>query len=202
MFVEYVTLFFLAPWLIYSLFTMLKRLWIYKIDRNGLYGSDLHMLRYFLSTGKKSYIFVDYEIQPTLSWDDIHHIVLSKLEALLQQVQSPLTVSLDLQKRCLVFTGTPKLSDIIEYHDELDTFYHIGDGQQRDCVIRLIPSHRRVGILFDHTVFDGILLSQQIGQPLLDCRPFSQSMLQEDRYFPLLSETLQCYVLMKLAVSQ
>jgi len=201
-FAEYVAIVMAAPWLMYSLFTMVKRLWVYQFDRHGIYGSDWHMLRYFLSTGKKSYIFVDYEIQSTLSWDDIHRIVLPKLEALLQQAQSPLSVSLDLQKRRLVFKDTPQLDDVLEYHDQFNAFYKIGDYHQRDCVIRFFPSQRRVGILFDHTVFDGILLSQQICQPILDFRPFSKGMLQEDRYFPLLSETLQYYTLMKLAISQ
>ena len=44
-------------WALYCCATIVKRFWIYFINTRGVFGSDLHMLRYFLQTNKKPYIF-------------------------------------------------------------------------------------------------------------------------------------------------
>ncbi len=181
---------------------MLKRFWIYRVKPEGIFGSDWHMLRYYLSSGKKSYIFVDYEIQPSLSWQDIESFVTAKLMALLRLNQSPFSITIDANQRRLKHRHVSNLSEIVEYHKKSSTFYQVTDAQLRDCVIRFYPEGHRVGVLFDHTLFDGILLSQEIGQPLLEYRAFSKGLLLQDKYWPIFSEVCQLYSLMRLAVSQ
>ncbi len=199
---EYTAFVLMVPLFLYVGITLLKRFWIYRINPTGIYGSDLHMLRHLLSTGKKSYIFADYEIQQSLTWDEVHDSILASLHTLLKQPRSPLTASIDINNKRLQYNQNTELSEIVEYHDDLADFYHIGDEQSRDCVIRFYPKGHRAGVLFDHTLFDGMLISEQICQPLLEFRPFPKGWLQQDRYWPVVSESLQYYTLARLAVSQ
>ena len=189
----------ISLWALYCCVTAIKRFWIHFINRQGVFGSDLHMLRYFLQSNKKPYIFVDYKIDDSLPWEDVILHLKTTLDTLLAKENSPLGVSIDVDKRCWRYQQPGQMDSILEYHTNASDYHSTLDKLSRDYVFRVYSAGRRIGLLFDHTVFDGILLSQQVVQPILGFRPFSNKMFMKDRYFPIISETIQFYALSKLA---
>lgn len=172
-----------------------RRAWLHHVDTTSLQGSDRHMLRWCLDEDRRAYAMfhISFGCRDQAAWDAVQAQILADIAADLRDPRSPFKRDVDHATARFTWRDGLELDGLVEVVDDDDAFFHVGDATRRPLVIRL---HRRrwvLGVLFDHTCWDGVRIVNEVVTRCIRCRAFDTKWLAPARYTPVLDEALQIY---------
>ena len=170
-----------------------RRLWLMVWDRESVQGSDLHMLKWCRSEGTRAWGWFHLTFDEREAFSKIRAAIKRNMAASLTEPRSDFRRGVDLDRRRFVFHEHYALEDILEETRDDADFLRMGDPRKRELVYRLHTEAGMLGILFDHTVWDGVRIVNETLCPAIEARPFDERWLVKDRYYPVLSELLIVY---------
>jgi hypothetical protein len=170
-----------------------RRFWIHKVDRDSLQGSDLHMLKWCREQDTRAYAFFHMEFARG-DFEGLKAEIVRNIEAALQDPDSPYRMGCDVQAGRYIRRPDVALTNLVELVDDDDAFYRVDDDAKRELVIRFHRGRQLFGCLFDHTVWDGIAMFNEILNPALQAKPFDSRWLVPPSYIPVASEAMQLAV--------
>jgi hypothetical protein len=172
-----------------------RRQWINRIRPESVQGSDRHMMRWCIDNHKRAYAFfsVSFGFEDDDSFARAIETIRADLTEALADPRASFRRGISLEQEHYIWRDDLVIDDLVEVVDSDEQFFRIDDDRQREMVIRLHTGRRRLGYLFDHTVWDGIRVVNECLVPAIRCKPFDSKWLAEDTYTPGLSELLMIY---------
>ena len=172
-----------------------RRWWIYRVQPESVQGSDLHMMRWCLENDTRAYAFfsVSFGCADDASFAMAMADIRADLIQALKDPRSSFRRGLALDQQRYIWREDLDIDGLLEICDDDASFFRVDDDDKREIVIRLHTGRRRLGYLFDHTVWDGIRVVNECLVPAIRSRPFDSKWLAEDSYTPLLSEAVMVY---------
>lgn len=177
------------------LFLAARRQWINRVRPESVQGSDLHMMRWCIENNKRAYAFfsVSFGFEEDAGFERAIEIIRGDLAEALNDPRSSFRRGISLEKARYIWRDDLVLDDLVEIADNDEQFFRVDDDRKREMVIRFHTGRRRLGYLFDHTVWDGIRVVNECLVPAIRCKPFDSKWLAEDHYTPGLSELVMIY---------
>lgn len=173
-----------------------RRIWVFRIRPDTIQGSDLHMLKYCIKERTRAWCGVQFTFNEEADFDAIVATIRSNIEKCFDRPGSTYRMGVDLEHRRYVMRAHLRPEDIIDVvHRDQDFFATKDDERFRELAFRIYPERRLVGLIFDHTVWDGLRLVNEIIVPMIESRPFASRWLLVDRYYPVLAEFMQIYTI-------
>ena len=163
-----------------------------------LRGSDLYMARWARDNGRRAYAGFLITFDAGADWGALRATIAENLQRELDRPGTPLALDVDLAAlRLLRRPHPPALAEVLELLDTAEAgpeaLLSIRDGAARPLVLRLDVRQPRLFVLFDHTLWDGIRLVNEVVVPVLQCAPFPDSRLLQPRALPILAEVGEVY---------
>lgn len=178
-----------------------RRAWVMHVRPKSIQGSDLHMLRYCVAENTRAWGSVHFSLREGV---DFHTAAAAVRENIRQHMLEPdntFRLGVDLHTRRYVRHADRTADDIIDVvHDDVSFFGTRDDARNRELVFRFYPERRLIGLMFDHTVWDGVRFVNEIVVPMAQSRPFGSRWLLGDRYVPVVAELMQLYTIAALGV--
>lgn len=168
----------------------LCRLWVLVIRPDSIQGSDLFMLRWCVEENTRSWCGFRIVFDSKKPFEDIAASIRSNIAADLQAPDSPFRRGVDLAERRYVFYDGHTVTDVVEDVSEDAAFFQLDDPGMRELIYRLHTQRPMLGVLFDHTVWDGIRVFNETLTPALQSAPFGSRWLLKPKYYPVFSELL------------
>ncbi len=178
-----------------------RRTWVHHVRPDTIQGSDLFMLRWARRNGVRAYasFAVSFGSRDDAAFEDAVRQIRANLAAQLSDPRTSWRRGVDLDRKRWVWREDLDLDRLVDEVDTDEAFFEVGDAEQRDIVVRLHRGRRLLGVLFDHTVWDGIRVVNECLAPTITARPFSSKWLLRDRYRPLLDELAVLYTAWRTA---
>lgn len=177
-----------------------RRIWVMHVRPDSIQGSDLHMLKFCLKENTRAWGGFYFTVPPEHDFEAIAAAVRTNVEQQFDQPGNTFRLGVDLALKRYVTYADRCPDDIIDVVHDDEAFFATKDERLRELVFRIYPEQRLIGVTFDHTVFDGLRLFNEIIVPVMQSRPFSTRWLLSDGYYPLLSELLQIYTAMVMGL--
>lgn len=174
-----------------------RRIWVFRIRPESIQGSDLHMLKHCIKERTRAWGGVHFTFDAEADFDAIAAAIQSNIEKHFDLPGNSYRMGVDLEQRRYVTREQLRPHDVIDIvHSDQDFFATKDDERFRELVFRIYPEKRLVGVMFDHTVWDGLRLVNEIIVPMIESRPFASRWLLVDRYYPVLAELMQIYTIL------
>jgi len=172
-----------------------RRSWVHTIRPDTIQGSDLFMLRWARRNGVRAYgaFAVSFGSTDDAHFDDAMQRIRASLAEQLKDPRSSWRRGVDLETQQWVWREDLTVDDLVDVVDTDEAFFEVGDEHQRDIVVRFHRGRHLLGVLFDHTCWDGIRVVNECLAPTIDARPFSSKWLLKDKYRPVLDEMAVVY---------
>ncbi len=176
-------------------FLMARRAWIYWVRPKSLQGSDRFMLRYIQKSGRRSYgyITVSFGTSDLSTFRARIAELRRNLAALLEDPRSAWRRGVDPEREAWVWRHELTVDTLVDDVADDEAFYALSDPARREMVVRVHEGRQRIGMLFDHTCWDGIGMLDECLAPLAEAKPFPRRWLVRARYLPLLTELMVVY---------
>ncbi|MEM6930960.1 MAG: hypothetical protein AAF602_28755, partial [Myxococcota bacterium] len=178
-----------------------RRTWIHRARPDTVQGSDLFMLRWARRNGVRAYgaFSVSFGSADDAAFDAAVRTIEASLAAQLADRRSSWRRGVDLDAGRWVWREDLDLDSLIDEVDTDEAFFEVGDAEQREIVVRLHRGRRLLGVLFDHTVWDGIRVVNECLAPTITAKPFSSKWLLKDTYRPFVDELAVLYTAWRTA---
>jgi len=174
-----------------------RRIWVFQLRPESIQGSDLHMLKHCIKEDTRAWAGVQFTFDAEADFDAIAATIRSNIERHFDAPGSTYRLGVDLEQRRYVMREQLRPEDIIDVVHRDEEFFATEDDERfRELVFRIYPEKRLVGLIFDHTVWDGLRLVNEIIVPMIHSRPFASRWLLIDRYYPVLAELMQMYTVL------
>ncbi|MCB1643798.1 MAG: hypothetical protein KDI36_00025 [Pseudomonadales bacterium] len=190
--------FLLAGLILLAVFLAFRRFWVFIVRPKSIQGSDLHMLKYCVAENTRAWGGLHFTFPDDADFDAITAQVRANINQHFATPDSTFRLGVDLKSKQYYVKETLQPDDIIDVVHDDPAFFATKDDQFRELVFRIYPEKRLIGLMFDHTVWDGLRLVNEIIVPLIDSRPFASRWLLNDRYIPVLAELLQIYTILAM----
>ena len=189
----------LLPLLLVPVFGLLvlaaARIWVVHVRPNSIQGSDLHMLKWAMEQDTRCWLGFHVALSPDCDFDSEVAVVRQRIAAALSSPRSDFRRTVDRGSAAYRFEASITVDDLVVEVGSDAELLTLNDSADRPLLVRFHSDRRWIGVLFDHTVWDGIGVFNEVLCPALGCAPFDEGRLVEERYIPLLSESLQLYTL-------
>lgn len=178
-------------------FLAFRRIWVLRIRPDSIQGSDLHMLKYCIKENTRAWGGVHFSFEAEADFDAVAATIRSNIARQFDAPGSTYRLGVDLEQRRYLLRDQLRPDDIIDVVHQDEAFFATEDDERfRELVFRIYPEKRLVGLIFDHTVWDGLRLVNEIIVPMIESRPFASRWLLTDRYYPVLAELMQIYTIL------
>ncbi|MGC6516008.1 MAG: hypothetical protein ACON4N_16085 [Myxococcota bacterium] len=181
---------------------MARRAWIHRIDREGLYGSDHHMLVWAKENDVRAWCMftIAFDAEVGADWDAIQAQIVENVEQDMVREDSDFRRGVDMEAERFIFHRDICAADIIDQVDDDIAFYTVQDTERRrELVLRFHTGRAEMAVVFDHTVWDGARVVNEIVHKAIESKPFASRWLLKESYIPVGSEVLQLYTAWRMA---
>ena len=179
----------------YIISLVLKRFWIFNINKNGIYGSDYQFFKSSKEKKRRLYFLTEFVFKNTMSWEEIENKINSSINNELKNKKSSMRFGCSWDKKKFYLKSNIKSQDIIEYIYNDKDFYSIEDKKNREVIYRIYPKKQLVGVLFDHVCFDGLRFFNEIIKPVFETKQFTSQWMNQKTYTVFLTELKQLYTM-------
>lgn len=178
-----------------------RRYWVHHVAPDTIQGSDRFMLRWAQRHGVRSYgaFAVSFGSTSDAEFAEAVATIRASLAEQLADPRSAWRRGVDVEAGTWAWRDDLDLDTLVDEVDTDEAFFAIGDPAQRDIVVRLHRGRHLLGVLFDHTVWDGIRVVNECLAPTISAHPFSSKWLLKDTYRPVLDEAAVLYTGWSLA---
>tara|TARA_R110002110_G_scaffold114009_2_gene282661 strand:- start:849 stop:2147 length:1299 start_codon:yes stop_codon:yes gene_type:complete len=192
---------FLALIVILCLMLAFRRFWVLVARPKSIQGSDLHMMKYCIAENTRAWGSVHFSFKENADFDDVVTQIRNNISEHFLVEGNTYRLGVDLKRKQYVTYDDMQPEDIIDVvHTDQEFFATKDEERFRELLFRIYPEKRLVGLLFDHTVWDGLRLVNEIIVPMIQSRPFASRWLLVDRYYPVLAELMQVYTIFAMGI--
>lgn len=182
--------------LVVAVLLAFRRFWVLKARPESIQGSDLHMLKYCVKEQTRAWCGVQFTFYDDADFAEVERKIRANIADHFEAAGSTYRLGLDIANRRYFTKADLRPDDIIDLVHSDEAFFATTDDERfRELVFRVYPEKRLVGLIFDHTCWDGLRLVNEIIVPMIQSRPFASRWLLVDRYIPVLAELLQIYTI-------
>ena len=168
--------------LTYIFSLVIKRFWIFNINKNGIYGSDYQFFKTSKNKKRRLYFLTEFVFKDTISWNEVVNKIHYSIELDLKKSTSAMRFGCCWNKKRFYFKSDIKTQEIIEYVSSDENFYNIEDDKNREVIYRIYPKKQLVGVLFDHVCFDGLKFFNEIIKPVFETKQFTSQWMSQRVY--------------------
>ncbi len=171
------------------------RLWVVRIRPDSIQGSDLHMLKWAVKEDTRCWLGFHVELSADCDFDAEVAALKARVATALQPATSDFRRTVNRRTARYEYTAELAVDDLVEEVETDAELLTLRDHRDRPLVLRVHKRRRWIGVLFDHTVWDGIGVFNEVLVPAIGSAPFDDKRLLEEGYVPVVSELLQLYTL-------